>query len=163
MLDLTKKTPSGGKVITLLRTFFSTSITCRTSPVCVPNKWAFSMMNSCSFSVVQSKRHVADSESPVVTISLPRTAISSIALMIEDRLLGSFWVLSPRSWSAMRFRSSCLADCDWLVVDEHVILEAWLWTRRWRLEELPLQLGRFKEMGSSRKHRLVAIAECDCR
>lgn len=97
---------------------------------------------------------MAESESPVVAISLPRTAITSMALMIEARLLGSFWVLSPRSWSEMRFRSSCLANCVWAVTDEHVILEL---RARWYLENLGLGFGCFKKMGS-RKHLLVAIS-----
>lgn len=81
------------------------------------------MIKSCSFSVVQSNRQVAESESSVVTVSLPRSAIASMAWIIEDLLTGSFWVLRPRCWSEIRVRRCCLADCDWVVIDEQVILE----------------------------------------
>lgn len=65
---------------------------------------------------------MAERESPVVTVSRPRMAMASIALMIASRFLGSLWVLRPRFWSEMRVRRSCLADCDWVVMDEQVIL-----------------------------------------
>lgn len=67
MEDRTKKTPEGGKVITLFSDLFSTSMTWRTSPVRVPKRGAFLMMKSCSFSVVQSIRHVPERDEPVVT------------------------------------------------------------------------------------------------
>lgn len=112
IFDRTKKTPSGGKVMTLLSSFWSTSMTCKTSPARVPNKWAFSMMKSCSFSVVQSSLHVAESVVPVVTESLPKAARASMALTIESRFVGFLWVLRPRSSSDIRLRSSCLASLD---------------------------------------------------
>ena len=125
--ERTKKTPSGGKVMTLLRVLLSTSMTCKTSPARVPNKPAFSTMNSCSFSVVHSNRHVAESVPPVVTVSRPWNAKSSMASMIEARFEGFFCVLRPRSWSEMSVRRLRLADWDWAVRDEQVILVAKLW------------------------------------
>lgn len=122
IVERTKKTPSGGKVMTLLRRLRSTSMTCKTSPARVPNTGAFWMMNSCSFSVVHRSLHVAEREVPVVTLPLPSSAKASMALMIEARLVGSFWVLRPRSWSAMRSRRCCLARRDWAVTEEQVIL-----------------------------------------
>lgn len=109
--ERTKKTPSGGKVMTLLSVPFLTSITCSTSPARVPNNPAFSMMNSCSFSVVHSSLHVADSESPVVTELPPITAMASMAFTIASRFTASFWVLRPRSWSEMRSIRFRLARC----------------------------------------------------
>lgn len=123
ILDRTKKTPSGGNVITLLRVLPRTSMTCNTSPARVPNKGAFSTMKSCSFSVVQSSRQVPERESPVVTEPAPRAAIASIASTIDARLAGSLCVLRPRSWSEMRARRWSLAeDRDWAVTEEQVNL-----------------------------------------
>jgi len=122
ILDRTKKTPSGGNVMTLLSVPFRTSMTCNTSPARVPNKGAFSMMKSCSFSVVHSSRHVADRESPVVTEPAPTTAIASMASTIAARFTGSLCVRRPRSWSAMRARRCSLADRDWVVTEEQVNL-----------------------------------------
>lgn len=117
--ERTKKTPSGGKVITLLSVPFLTSITCSTSPARVPNNPAFSTMNSCSFSVVQRSLHVAESESPVVTELLPITAMASMAFTIASRLTASFWVLRPRSWSEMRSIRFRLALCA--AKSEHLV------------------------------------------
>lgn len=78
------------------------------------------MMKSCSFSVVHSSLHVADSEGPVVTLSVPSTAMESMALIISESFEGSVWVLRPRSWSEMRSRRFCLAERDWSVRDERV-------------------------------------------
>lgn len=66
---------------------------------------------------------MAESESPVVTVSFAREARASIALTIEARLVESFWVLRPRSWSETRLRRSPLANCDCSAMDEHVILK----------------------------------------
>lgn len=120
--DRTKKTPSGGKVMTLLRVLFRTSMTCNTSPARVPTNGAFSMMKSCSFSVVQSNLHVPERESPVVTVPAPREAIAVMASTIDFRFNGSFCVLSPRSWSEMRARRCSLADRDWAVTEKQVNL-----------------------------------------
>lgn len=103
-LDLTKKTPSGGNVITLFNTLFCTSITCKTSPVSVPKNPAFLMIKSCSFSVVHNSRHVPDKDSLVVTAPRPCTAISSMVSMIWESILGSFWVVRPLFWLEMRER-----------------------------------------------------------
>lgn len=119
--ERTKKTPSGGKVMTLLRIRFCTSITCKTSPALVPNKPAFSMMKSCSFSVVQRSLHVADRESLVVMELRPITAMDSMAFTIASRFVASFWVLTPRSSleiSSSRFRlaARCAKKIEQLVV-----------------------------------------------
>lgn len=60
-------------------------------------------------------------ESPVVTEPAPRAANSSIAVIIEARLVGLFWVLRPRSWSEMRERRCSLAGFDWAVTEEEVM------------------------------------------
>lgn len=102
MEDRTKKTPSGGNVMTLFKTPLPTSMTWRTSPAAVPKRPAFLMMKSCSFSVVHSIRQVAERAGPVVMVPALRTARSSIAWMISARLEGLDWVLIPRSWSEIR-------------------------------------------------------------
>lgn len=109
--ERTKKTPSGGKVMTLLRIRLFTSITCKTSPAVVPNKPAFSMMNSCSFSVVHRSRQVEDRDSPVVMELRPITAMDSMASTIASRFVASFWVLTPRSSSEISSSSFRLARC----------------------------------------------------
>lgn len=70
------------------------------------------MMKSCSFSVVQSIRHVAESDESVAMVSLPRIERASMASTILDRLEGFPSVLRPLSWSEMRERSSSLAERD---------------------------------------------------
>jgi len=108
--------------MTLLSALFRTSMTCNTSPARVPNKGDFSMMKSCSFSVVHSNRHVADRESSVVTEPAPTAAIASMASTIAARFAGSLCVRRPRSWLAMRARRWSLADRDWVVTEEQVNL-----------------------------------------
>lgn len=112
IVDRTKNTPEGGNVMTLFSLLFSTSITCNTSPASVPNKPAFFTIKSCSFSVVHSIRHVADSDLPVVTEPSASNASVSMADMISARLDGSDCVLRPRSWSEIKLRRSDLARAD---------------------------------------------------
>ena len=110
--------------MTLLSVPFLTSITCSTSPARVPTIPAFSMMNNCSFSVVHSRLHMADSESPVVT-ELPSITASPDHRHgldgIHDRvsLHGVFLgVLRPRSWQEMRSIRFRLARC---AASEHFV------------------------------------------
>lgn len=140
ILDLTKKTPEGGKVMTLLSFKLPTSITWRTSPTLVPKKLAFFMMKSCSFSVVQSIRQVPERESSVVIKSLPISARDSIASIIWDRILGFCWDLIPRSWSEMRLRRWVLGETDWDWDEEREKLGIC-----WEFEGLKIELGFFEK------------------
>ena len=146
--------------MTLLRVLFSTSMTCKTSPAAVPNKRAFSTMKSCSFSVVQSIRHVAEREPPVVTVSLPSTAKASMASTMEARLGGSRWVLRPRSWSEMSERRWRLADWDWAVreeEEEQVVILVWRCLGEfgfWGLEGM----GRRRHVAMVRSVKEVALS-----
>lgn len=131
-------------MITLFRVFCSTSMTCKTSPAEVPKIGAFFMMNNCSFSVVQSIRHVADKDLSVVTLPRPTAAKESIASIIWESFWESGWVLMPRSWSAMRRRRWRLAategDWDWSVREERVTVVA----------KLLLGSGKLRVAGSER-------------
>lgn len=143
MVDRTKKTPSGGKVMTLFKDLFSTSITCKTSPALVPKTGAFLMMKSCSFSVVHSNRQVAEREEPVVMVSRPTSATASIAWIILSSFSGSDWVFSPRSWSEMMLRRWFLAEKarDWSMSEDRVeVTRIW----RWRRGRRELKLGDFR-------------------
>lgn len=69
---------------------------------------------------------MADREVPVVTVPQPSAATSSIALIMEESVLGSFWVLRPRSWSAMRLRSRLLGEADCAAEMEEQVIVRWL-------------------------------------
>jgi hypothetical protein len=74
-----------------------TSITCNISPASVPKRWAFLMMNNCSFSVVHSIRHVEVKDESVVVLSFPNSPNASIAFMICALFTASFCVRKPLS------------------------------------------------------------------